>query len=251
MKSAVFAVAIAAFQLGESFAPHRSSLYAAGKVYHSTTSCFLFPWGNRRRESDDSQDDLNKLQQERHNTDEQMPSSSLQNSRRSFLSATAVSASLLPLRSSAADTAAPGAQSDKLLNLSNEELKKIILSDIVDKSFLVSADITRSVYDESATFTDEIDVYTMDKWIKGTKALFVAAGSRVSLVGDVDVSPSEVSFRFDEDLMFNIPFKPVCSLTGKVVLSRDEKTGLITSYREYWDQSVNDVLKTAKFGKKA
>jgi hypothetical protein len=152
MKSAVFAVVIAAFQLGESFAPHRSSLHAAGKAYHSTT--FLFPWGNRRRESDDSQDDLDKLQQEQHNIDEQQPSSSLQNSRRSFLSATAVSASLLPLRSSAADTATP-AQSDKLLNLSNEELKKIILSDIVDKSFLVSADITRSVYDESATFTDE------------------------------------------------------------------------------------------------
>ena len=91
----------------------------------------------------------------------------------------------------------------------------------------------------------------MDKWIKGTKALFVAAGSRVSLVGNVDVSLSEVSFRFDEDLMFNIPFKPVCSLTGKVVLTRDEKTGLITSYREYWDQSVNEVLKGAKFGKKA
>ena len=151
MKSTVFAVAIAAFQLGESFAPHRSSLHAAGKVYHSTTSCFLFPWGNRRRESDEPQDDLNKLQQEQYNTNEQQPSSSLQNSRRSFLSATAVSASLLPLRSSAADTATP----DKLLNLSNEELKKIILSDIVDKSFLVSADISRSVYDESATFTDE------------------------------------------------------------------------------------------------
>ena len=91
----------------------------------------------------------------------------------------------------------------------------------------------------------------MDKWIKGTKSLFVASGSRVSLVGDVDVSAKEVVFRFDEDLMFNIPFKPVCSLTGKVVLTRDENTGLITNYREYWDQSVNDVLKSAKFGKKA
>ena len=107
------------------------------------------------------------------------------------------------------------------------------------------------VYDESATFTDEIDEYTMDKWIKGTKSLFVASGSRVSLVGDIDVSTEAVSFRFDEDLMFNIPFKPVCSLSGKVVLERDENTGLITSYREYWDQSVNEVLKTAKFGKKA
>ena len=91
----------------------------------------------------------------------------------------------------------------------------------------------------------------MDKWIKGTKALFIPSGSRLKLVGDVDVTQSEVSFRFDEDLMFNIPFKPVCSLTGKLVLTRDENTGLITSYREYWDQSVSEVLKTAKFGKKA
>mmetsp|Transcript_7084 Transcript_7084/g.12698 ORF Transcript_7084/g.12698 Transcript_7084/m.12698 type:complete len:254 (-) Transcript_7084:119-880(-) len=174
----------------------------------------------------------------------------LQNSRRSFLSATAAvtaATASLPLRAYASTSTS----SDKQLNLSNDELKQIILSDVVDKSFLVSADITRSVYDESATFTDEIDVYTMDKWIKGTKSLFIPSGSRVSLVGDVEVTQTEVSFRFDEDLMFNIPFKPVCSLTGKMVLTRDENTGLITSYREYWDQSVNDVLKTAKFGKKS
>lgn len=167
------------------------------------------------------------------------------NSRRSFLSVNAASAFLLPIPKRT--FAAP----DKLTNISDNELKQIILSDIVENSFLVTADITRAVYDESATFTDEIDVYTMDKWIKGTKSLFIPSGSRVSLVGDVEVSKTEVSFRFDEDLMFNIPFKPVCSLTGKVVLTRDSNTGLIASYREYWDQSVNDVLKTAKFGKKA
>jgi len=158
-------------------------------------------------------------------------------------SAATVATASLPLRAYAS--------TDKQTNLSDADLKRIIVSDMVDKSFLVSADITRSVYDESATFTDEIDAYTMDKWVKGTKSLFIPSGSRVSLVGDVAVSAAEVSFRFDEDLMFNIPFRPVCSLTGKVVLTRDETTGLITSYREYWDQKVNDVLKTAKFGKKA
>lgn len=184
------------------------SFVLPAKGRSSSTTAALFHWGKRQSEKGDSQDVVNPKQD---NEEEQ--SSSLQNSRRSFLSATAAASSLLPLRSSA-DTSA--VQSDKQLNLSNEELKKIVLSDIADKSFLVSADITRSIYDESATFTDEIDVYTMDKWVKGTKALFIASGSRVSLVGDVDVSASEVSFRFDEDLMFNIPFKPVCSLTGKV-----------------------------------
>lgn len=201
-----------------------------------------------RKKSVDAPEDLSHLPQnddpEEGPNDLKKSVHPLKSSRRSFLSVTAASASLLPIPRRT--NAAP----DKLTNLSDNELKQIILSDIVDKSFLVTADITRSVYDESATFTDEIDEYTMDKWIKGTKSLFIPSGSRVSLVGDVDVSQAEVSFRFDEDLMFNIPFKPVCSLTGNVVLTRDAKSGLITSYREYWDQSVNDVLKTAKFGKK-
>lgn len=240
----IAAMSTSALQCSEAFAPSPSSVVSTRS--RVVVNGFFI---RRRRglvdnnESKDSTDDA----------DATLPKASrLRNSRRSFLStgaATAATASLFPLRSVAAFT--PSTSAEKLTNISDADLKQIILSDMVDKSFLVTADITRSVYDESATFTDEIDVYTMDKWIKGTQALFVASGSRVSLVGDVNVTPSEVTFRFDEDLMFNIPFKPVCSLTGKVVLTRDESTGLITSYREYWDQSVNDVLKTAKFGKKA
>lgn len=136
---------------------------------------------------------------------------------------------------------------EKQKNLSDEEVKKIVTADVVERSFLVSADLTRSIYDESSIFTDEIDSYTIEKWVKGTKALFVAEGSRVNLVGDVEVTPEKVEFRFDEDLMFRIPFRPVVSLTGRVVLTRDKNTGLITDYREFWDQSVASVLKTAKF----
>ena len=230
---------VAAVHPAESFAP----AVVKGRRC-STTAASLFRWVKRQSEKGDlsSQDDPVDAEDEER-------SSLLQNSRRSFLSATAASASLLPL-TSRAEPLSTSVPTDKQLNLSNEDLKAIIRHDIVDNDFLVTADITRSVYDESATFTDEIDVYTMDKWVKGTKALFIPKGSRTSLVGDVECTASEVTFKFDEDLQFNIPFKPVCSLSGKVVLIRDEKTGLITSYREYWDQSVNDVLKTAKFGKK-
>jgi len=136
----------------------------------------------------------------------------------------------------------------KMIGISNDKLKEIVTSDMIDRQFLVSAKLTREVYDESALFTDEIDTYTLPKWIKGTQALFVTSGSSVRLVGDVDVSTSEASFRFDEDLMFNIPFKPVVELSGKVVLARSTETGLITSYKEIWDQSVITVLKSAKFG---
>jgi uncharacterized protein YwbE len=138
---------------------------------------------------------------------------------------------------------------DKLLNLSNDQLKEIVKHDVVQNAFLATGDITRGIYDESATFTDEIDSYGMDQWIEGTKKLFNGKQSSVRLVGDVNVSPAQVDFLFDEDLQFNLPLflRPTVHLTGKVVLKRDAKTGLITSYREYWDQDVLSVLKTAKF----
>lgn len=86
----------------------------------------------------------------------------------------------------------------------------------------------------------------MDQWIVGTGRLFVGDKSALRLVGPIQVSDDEVKFAFDEDLMFNIPLKPVVHLTGKLELKRDPSTGLITSYKEIWDQGVWDVLKTAK-----
>jgi len=89
--------------------------------------------------------------------------------------------------------------------------------------------------------------YTIDKWIKGTKKLFVAEQSNVELLGEVMVTPEKAEFRFYEDLMFRIPFRPVMSITGTLVLKRDKETGLINDYKEYWDGGVSTVLKTTKF----
>jgi hypothetical protein len=151
------------------------------------------------------------------------------------------------------------------LKLSNEELLQIIRDDIVQRQFLVTGNITKSIYAPYATFTDEIDTYKMDQWMIGTQRLFVGDRSQVRLVHPkkstekdtsqdfnkddiIFTSPTTIEFAFDEDLMFNLPFiKPVVSLTGKVVLTRDPTTGYIISYREYWDQDVATVLKSAKF----
>ena len=63
---------------------------------------------------------------------------------------------------------------------------------------------SQDIYDESCTFTDEIDTYQKDKFIKGTKALFVASESQVELLGDVDVleNGKKLQFRFQETLAF-------------------------------------------------
>ena len=170
--------------------------------------------------------------------------SSLPRTRRAVLQAVAFlpafSLTVPPQPSHAADTAYGK------LDLTDKQLKEIIKSDVLKRQFLVTGVLTRSVYKPTATFTDEIDTYEMDQWMKGTQRLFVGSKSEVRLVGDVEVSPEKVEFRFDEDLMFNIPFNPVVSLTGKVILTRDE-TGYITSYREFWDQDTWSVLKSAKF----
>jgi hypothetical protein len=157
---------------------------------------------------------------------------------KAFLTSTVV-ATIQPTESKA---------SDKRFNLSPNEIASIVEEDLVKNSFLTNGKLTRSIYDEKATFTDEIDTYGLDQWIRGTSKLFVGPpGSRVSLVGPMEADDKKIEFRFEEDLMFNIPFKPVVNLSGKVILERDEKTGLITSYREYWDQDVKTVLMTAKF----
>lgn len=135
----------------------------------------------------------------------------------------------------------------KRLNLKNDELAKIVTADLVDRQFLATADFTRAVYDESATFTDEIDSYTLDKFIKGTSKLFVADRSHVELTSPVIVTSEKAEFTFSENLCFNIPFKPVVYVSGKVVLTRDPTSGLFTAYREYWDQKPGDVVRAAKF----
>lgn len=134
-------------------------------------------------------------------------------------------------------------------NLSDLQLKEIVTQDLVQRQFLVTGNLTPHIYKPTATFTDEVYTYKMDEWIKGTKRLFVGEKSDIRLIGDVHVSPEKVQFRFDGDLMFRVPLRPTLALSGIVVLTRDRESGLITSYREFWDNDVISVLKTAKFYK--
>jgi hypothetical protein len=173
-------------------------------------------------------------------------------SRRELFGQAAAAAALGTFWVPPAHAATKQQQDDKKIGISNEELAQIITRDVQENQFMVRADLTRSIYDESATFTDEIDTYQLDPWIQGTKRLFVADKSQVEIVPDsLKVSDLEATFLFTEYLTFNIPLlQPKVYLSGKVILKRDPTTGLITSYQEKWDQDVNTVLLSAKFGGK-
>mmetsp|Transcript_15442 Transcript_15442/g.33306 ORF Transcript_15442/g.33306 Transcript_15442/m.33306 type:complete len:169 (-) Transcript_15442:5-511(-) len=140
--------------------------------------------------------------------------------------------------------------------MSDQQVLDVVVdTDLLSNQFLVSGDLTRALYDPGATFTDEIDSYTLDQWIKGTSRLFDAGRSKVLLVpGSARVernsssnsnsnANSVLSFRFVEYLCFNIPvIKPISYLSGTLFLERSPTTGLIVSYRERWDQDTNTVL---------
>lgn len=147
----------------------------------------------------------------------------------------------------AADSTPVANNNNKQTKLSQADFVKIAVdTDLVQNQFLVNGKLTRSIYDESSTFKDEIDTYGLQQWMSGTAKLFDEDRSRVVLVPG-SVQPTDeagsISLRFVEYLCFNIPFvKPIVYLSGTLLLSRSETSGLITSYKEEWDQDIYKVL---------
>lgn len=132
------------------------------------------------------------------------------------------------------------------LTLAPSEIARLVADDIVVRQALVTADFSAELYSPACVFQDEIDKYQYKDYVTGTKRLFNARKSHVDLVGDVSVSPSQIEFQFSEDLTFNLPFNPKVHVSGHVQLNRDA-SGRIVYSREFWDESVQNVLKTVTF----
>lgn len=143
----------------------------------------------------------------------------------------------------AADSKGPAAPGAKSRGLSEAELTKRLLTDIVDNQFMVTGKVSEDLYSDAAKFTDEIDTYDLKNFAKGTGMLFDAGRSEFKLVGDLEFSNSgkTIRYRFDEILSFKIPLQPRSRVSGVVELTRGED-GLLTQYREFWDQAVPAVL---------
>ena len=110
------------------------------------------------------------------------PATPTQVGRRQLLLGCGTAVLLRPTGSFAVDSVA-----EKLRNLPPAKMAEIVTADLLERQFLATADLTREIYDEAALFTDEIDTYTLPKFIKGTSSLFVKEKSVVRLVGAVKV----------------------------------------------------------------
>lgn len=154
---------------------------------------------------------------------------------------TALTFAFVPVAAPAKPAAAQQTESAKLRGLTDAELKKRLLVDIVERRFMVTGQLSKELYADSARFTDEIDTYDLESYIRGTGLLFDGAQSDFKLVGDLEIKDNVVSYRFDEILSFKIPLQPRSRVSGRVELTRGAD-GLIEKYREFWDQSVPDTL---------
>jgi hypothetical protein len=138
------------------------------------------------------------------------------------------------------------ASSNKLHNLSNEEMAEILIRDCREKRSLFTGEMTRSIYDENARFKDGSDIdgsYSINAWIRGCKFLFDENESRCAMLDHtLSVTPNHATFRFTEILQFRAFFRPRVHISGTVVMKRDEGTGLIVSYEEKWDRNVGELL---------
>jgi hypothetical protein len=140
--------------------------------------------------------------------------------------------------------------SEKLFHLSKEGLVDIVLEDVKERNSLVTADFTTAIYEDSCRFKDGSGLdgaYPMKPWMLGCKILFKGDKSSTTILDNTLVATSElISFRFESDLEFRGPFCPRVFLTGRIVMKRNPQTGLISSYREIWDEDVWDVVKNAR-----
>ena len=144
----------------------------------------------------------------------------------------------------------PQQADNKLHHLSRESLRDMMLQDVHQRNSLVTADFTQTIYEDSCRFQDGSGLdgaYPMKPWILGCKLLFKGDKSQTTILEEsLIISSRQISFRFESDLEFRGPFRPQVALSGRVVMTRNPLTGLISSYREIWDKDVFEIVKEAR-----
>ncbi|KAL3686908.1 hypothetical protein R1sor_013217 [Riccia sorocarpa] len=165
-------------------------------------------------------------------------------SRREALMAAAVTAFggslgtglVLPQRSDASEQA-------KQTNLSIEDVKKIIEEDFITRDYLVTGDMTFSIYNENCRFNDPTTkVSGVEKYSKAVKSLFDPKGSKTDLV-NIEVSgPRSIDVKYILTGFLNLPWHPYIApyeANARYTLGED---GLIESYDEEWSISLLEAF---------
>ena len=137
--------------------------------------------------------------------------------------------------------------------VSAAQLKQIVTDDFEQRRYLVTGDLTPSVYADDAHFADSNNDFGngLSSWVRGTKALFVSDHSRLALTGPVvlDEAKRTITFtgwrQFDTFRLPGAPHTPV--FTGTTTLTLDPVENLVIDHTEVWDQSPKEITANLKF----
>ncbi|KAL9180411.1 hypothetical protein ACHAXT_008381 [Thalassiosira profunda] len=139
----------------------------------------------------------------------------------------------------------------------DETLQRIQLDN--DRSYFLSGEVDRLIYDEQCTFADPFVSFDgRDRFIDNLQNLgsFITAYDAKMLKYDVGEGGAKVNTKVMVKLELGLPWKPVLAWPWGVAYSIDAETNLITSHVESWDiapwEGVKQIFRrpTVQIGKK-
>lgn len=117
-----------------------------------------------------------------------------------------------------------------------ETLKRIQLDN--DRSYFLSGEVDRLIYDEDCTFADPFVAFDgRDRFIDNLSNLgsFITNYDAKMIKYDVERDGQEIVTKVMVKLELNLPWKPVLAWPWGVSYSVDPDTFLVTVHRESWD----------------
>jgi len=133
------------------------------------------------------------------------------------------------------------------------ELTRIVTEDFQQRRYLVTGDLTPTVYADDAHFADSNNDFGngLEPWVRGVRALFVSDRCKLALTGPIvaDEQTRTITFTGWRQLdVFRLPGAPHTPVfTGRTTLTLDPAENLVIDHTEVWDQLPSTIISNLKF----
>lgn len=131
---------------------------------------------------------------------------------------------------------------------------EIIKEDFIQRKYLVTGALTKTVYSDHCHFADSRDDFGdigLDNWSRAVSFLFDGEKSKLALTSDVvlDEAARTITFTGWRQVdVFRLPGSPHTPVfTGHTVLTLDPVENIVIDHTETWDQKPDEVSGAIKF----
>ena len=133
------------------------------------------------------------------------------------------------------------------------ELTRIVTEDFEQRRYLVTGQLTPSVYTDDCHFADSNNDFGngLKSWTDGVKALFVSDRCKLALTAPIvaDEKARTITFTGWRQVdVFRLPGAPHTPVfTGKTTLTLAPDENIVVDHTEVWDQAPQDIVKNLVF----